>query len=42
MEDGRGKNNWFLGFAWEPISRGSASAEKNGGKASGSAFPGRA
>ncbi len=36
--------NWFLGSAWEPISRGYASnsERKIGGIASGSALPGRA
>ena len=36
--------DWFLGSAWEPISRGSASRGEGeiGGRASGSALPGRA
>ncbi|MEG4960483.1 MULTISPECIES: hypothetical protein [unclassified Microcoleus] len=36
--------DWFLGSAWEPISRGSASRGEweIGGRACGSALPGRA
>jgi len=36
--------DWFLGSAWEPISRGSASRGEGeiGGISSGSALPGRA
>jgi hypothetical protein len=33
--------NWFLGSVWEPMSRGSASLVKIGGRADISAFPGR-
>jgi hypothetical protein len=52
-EEGRrkkeeGRRNWFLGSAWEPMSRGSASRssetepQNTRGRASRSALPGRA